>query len=76
MRPEIREFLRITFEHPGKVLGSIFGFIVGWVMVLFSPIDGLYLAVCVVVGYLVGRHLDSRRTIRDVLEDLFPPQER
>ncbi|MFZ5925228.1 MAG: DUF2273 domain-containing protein [Bacillota bacterium] len=76
MRPEIREFLRIAFEHPGKVLGSIFGFIVGWVMILFSPIAGFYLAACVAAGYLIGRHLDSRRSIKDVLENLFPPQDR
>ncbi len=76
MRPEKREILRIALEHPGKVFGSAFGFIVGWVMILFSPLAGFYLTACVLAGYLVGRHLDSRKSIRDVLEDLFPPQER
>ncbi|MGE5593195.1 MAG: DUF2273 domain-containing protein [Betaproteobacteria bacterium] len=76
MRPEVREIVRIALEHPGKVFGSIFGFIVGWVMILFSPIAGLYLAGCVAAGYLIGRHIDSRRSIRDVLGEFLPPQER
>jgi len=76
MRPEVREMLRIALEHPGKVFGSIFGFIVGWVMILFSPIAGLYLVGCVAAGYLIGRYIDSRRSIRDILGDLLPPQDR
>ena len=79
MRPGLRDFLRVALiRHPGKLIGTILGFIIGLVMVFFSPIAGLYLAACIGVGYLAGNYLDKgRRHTDDIyLEDFLPPDER
>ncbi|NLS45179.1 MAG: DUF2273 domain-containing protein [Firmicutes bacterium] len=75
MQSGLRDFLRITFiRHPGKFIGTVLGFIVGLVMVIFGPIAGLYLAACISIGYLAGNYLDRGRTHTDdiFLEDFFP----
>ncbi|HHX26354.1 MAG TPA: DUF2273 domain-containing protein [Firmicutes bacterium] len=78
MQPGMGSFLRIALvKYPGKLIGTILGFIVGLVMVIAGPIAGLYLATCIGVGYLAGNYVDrGRRHTNDIfLEDFLPPDE-
>jgi len=76
VRPEAEELVRLLIQHRGKVLGSIFGFIVGWVVIIFGWLEALSLVFCVAVGYVIGRQMDRKESLRELLERLFPPPER
>lgn len=78
MRRHMLDFLRYALaSSPGKVIGTVLGFIVGLVMVIAGPLAGVYLAACIVAGYLLGSYIDRRRRhTNDIfLEDFLPPDE-
>ncbi|HHY46461.1 MAG TPA: DUF2273 domain-containing protein [Firmicutes bacterium] len=70
------ELLRMLIQHRGKVLGSIFGFIVGLVVIFYGWFDAISLVICVSSGYFIGRQLDRHESFKELLERLLPPTER
>lgn len=46
-------------RHPGKVIGSILGFVIGWMIVSFGILKTLFIVFCLIVGYYVGTRFDS-----------------
>ncbi|HHY97300.1 MAG TPA: DUF2273 domain-containing protein [Firmicutes bacterium] len=76
MRTPKEELWRILSEHPGKVLGGFFGFIIGIVVIFFGWFDAISLAICVGTGYFIGRQVDRRETLKEFLDRVLPPRER
>lgn len=58
--------LEILSVHMGKVFGSIMGLFLGWIIVAFGLLKGLFVALCIVVGFFLGARLDSPRDSTDV----------
>lgn len=46
-------------RHRGKVIGAIVGLLVGWLIIEYGLIKTLFLALCLVVGVIVGRRFDG-----------------
>ncbi|HHV63053.1 MAG TPA: DUF2273 domain-containing protein [Firmicutes bacterium] len=76
MRPEIAELIRILIEHRGKVCGTFFGFIVGIIVIFYGWFDAISFAVCVIAGYLLGKQVDKKESLREFFERVLPPIER
>lgn len=76
MRPEIVELIRILIEHRGKVFGTFLGFIVGIIVIFYGWFDAISFAICVMVGYLLGRQADKKETLKEFFERVLPPIER
>lgn len=56
MKDRIREILGV---HLGKIVGSGFGLILGWIIVRYGVIKGLFVAVCVAAGFYIGARYDA-----------------
>lgn len=64
----------ITY-HPGKTLGTIFGFLFALLVMLIGIWWAIFISITTVIGFLVGAQVDSGgREIRDFLDRVLPPR--
>ncbi|MCX7781019.1 MAG: DUF2273 domain-containing protein [Negativicutes bacterium] len=69
-----RELLEEIWQrHSGKIVGSIGGFLVGVLILAFGFFPTLFLLCCIGVGYVVGKRIDEKEDIMDILDKLLPP---
>lgn len=64
----IREILD---KHLGKIAGVLLGLIFGWFAIKYGILKALFVAVCAVAGYYIGKRLDERVDFREMLARLF-----
>jgi len=66
-----RFFLWAFDEHPGKLIGTTLGFILGLLMVTLGFWKTLALVLFVVVGFVLGKRQDENRSIMSWLDRFF-----
>lgn len=59
--------------HSGKITGVIIGFIIGVLIITFGFFETLFVLLCVIAGYIVGKRIDEKEDIMDILDKLLPP---
>lgn len=59
MNDLLSEFLHWLFEHRGKVVGTLLGLLLGWMIVAYGVFKTLFVAACLIGGYVVGTWLDE-----------------
>lgn len=60
-------------NHSGKLLGVLLGFLFGILVITFGFFRTLFVAFCVVAGYVVGKRIDQKEDIMEILDKLLPP---
>jgi uncharacterized membrane protein len=60
-------------RHSGKIAGGSIGFTIGILIILFGFFRTLFLVGCVVAGYVIGKRIDEKEDIIDILDKLLPP---
>ncbi|WP_236614588.1 DUF2273 domain-containing protein [Sporomusa ovata] len=60
-------------QHSGKLLGVVFGFVFGILVLSFGFFRTLFVVLCAVVGYIVGKRIDQKEDILEILDKLLPP---
>ncbi|WP_172839151.1 DUF2273 domain-containing protein [Thermanaeromonas toyohensis] len=53
------ELLKIWREHKGKICGLALGLLFGLAVAALGLGKTLFIAFCMLIGYFIGRHLDS-----------------
>jgi uncharacterized membrane protein len=64
-------FLRLLDEHPGKLLGTVSGFLLGLLVVLLGFWKTLVLFLYVVIGFLLGKSQDDHKKHLEWLDRFF-----
>jgi uncharacterized membrane protein len=68
----LREFFA---HHRGKFWGSVLGFVVSVMVMKLGLMWTLFICLAVVVGYVVGKHVDDEQEhLTEALERLFPTE--
>lgn len=49
----------LLIRHIGKLLGSALGLLLGWIIIRYGVLRGLFVAVCVAGGFYLGARFDS-----------------
>lgn len=49
----------IFLRHTGKVLGSVLGLILGWIIIRYGVLRGLFVILCAAAGFYFGARFDS-----------------
>lgn len=62
----------ILWEHKGKLLGAAAGFFFGLLYLLVGFWDTLVFVVFISTGYYIGRKLDHKEDLRDILDRILP----
>lgn len=63
--------LKLLDEHPGKLIGSILGFLLGLFVVLLGFWKTLVLFLFVMIGFLLGKRQDDHKQLFDWLDRFF-----
>jgi len=64
----IREILD---KHLGKITGVLLGLVFGWLAIKYGIFKAMFVAVCAVAGYFIGKRLDEKLDFREMLARLF-----
>ncbi len=60
-------------HHSGKITGMSIGLLVGIFILIFGFFNTLFVMICMMAGYIVGKRIDEKEDIMDILGRLLPP---
>jgi uncharacterized membrane protein len=60
-------------SHGGKILGCSVGFIIGILVLMLGFFQTLFVLFCVIAGFMVGKRIDEKEDLMDILDKLLPP---
>lgn len=60
-------------NHSGKIIGVVLGFTLGLFIILFGFFRTFFILLCVGAGFLVGKRIDEKENIMEILDKLLPP---
>lgn len=58
-------------KHRGKIAGIILGLLFGWLIILYGFLKTFFVALCVVIGYYIGKRADEKYDFKDLLARIF-----
>jgi len=64
-------FLWALDEHPGKLVGTVGGFLLGLMIILLGLWRALVLAMCVTAGFLLGKRQDDHKDVAGWIQRLL-----
>ena len=62
----------LLWEHKGKLMGVLAGLFFGIIYLLAGFWDTLVFVVLVGTGYYIGRKLDHKEDLREILDKILP----
>ncbi len=60
-------------NHSGKIVGVLVGFFLGVLIILLGFFQTLFVMLCVIAGFVVGKRIDEKEDLMDILDKLLPP---
>lgn len=70
---ERKLFEDIWQQHSGKIIGISVGLLLGVLIISFGFFRTLFVMLCVVAGFVIGKRIDEKEDIMDILDKLLPP---
>ena len=68
------EILQNLWEnYRGRLVGSLFGLAIGAMFLILGFFQTIFLLICITAGYLLGKRIDNKEDLMDVLDRLLPP---
>ncbi len=58
-------------NHRGKFLGVVIGLAFGLLTAVVGFWQTLFISVCIIIGYAIGKRMDENKNFRDILERIF-----
>lgn len=69
----MKEFLMLSFKkHRGKIIGLLCGLLFGIFILSLGFWRGLFLSICIAVGYCIGRLYDKEENFTASLIAILP----
>jgi len=65
-------FSKIWEEHPGTLIGLAIGILVGIIYLIVGFWKTVIFIFFVSIGVYLGKKIDNRQDIRDILEEILP----
>ncbi len=70
------EFIsELWYHHRGKLLGILIGLIFGCMVISFGFWSALFICLCIVVGFFIGKALDGGSSFKEIFDRLFSKKE-
>lgn len=66
-------FWELWQRHRGKLIGACVGFVIGLLILVFGFMKAIFLVFCAFIGYYIGKHIDKKEGLRDILDKILPP---
>jgi uncharacterized membrane protein len=71
----IKEFLLKIIPYKGRILGSLVGLITGLLWAFLGFWKALAFIFCVLLGFILGKKIDQRGSLREILNRVIPPND-
>lgn len=68
-----QQIKEIWQEHGGKLAGIAIGFIFGVLVLFFGFFQTLFVCICAGAGFVVGKRIDEKEDLMNILDKLLPP---
>lgn len=68
---DIEQILDIIRKNPGKASGIAMGLVFGWFAISYGILKAVFVSLCIVGGYYIGRHIDSRGGLKEFFTGQF-----
>ena len=65
--------VEIWRQHSGKLTGLVIGMFVGIFILVFGFFHTIFVMLCMIFGYIVGKRIDEKEDIMDIVGKLLPP---
>lgn len=75
MEPEIESLVAWFRKNRGRAIGAAAGLLVGVVIIALGFWRGLFLTVCVWLGWFLGARVDAHESLAELVSRLLPPGE-
>lgn len=66
----LREIWR---AHSGKISGVLIGFFIGLLILTIGFFQALFILICMILGYFIGKRIDDKEDLMEILDKLLPP---
>lgn len=66
-------FQEIWRVHSGKITGVLIGFVLGLLILIIGFFQALFVLFCMVIGYFIGKRIDDKEDLMEILDKLLPP---
>ncbi len=63
--------LHMWENHRGKIVGIVLGLIFGVCVVKYGFGRAIFVLICVLIGYYIGKKIDAKVNFRSALENLI-----
>lgn len=68
------KMLKFYNSHRGEINGALIGFIVASVILIIGFFRTLFIAICVGIGYYIGKRLsEDKEYLKNLLDRVLPP---
>ena len=64
---------QIWESHSGKIAGMVIGMLFGIFILMFGFFHTMFVMLCMICGYIIGKRIDEKEDIMDILGKLLPP---
>lgn len=68
---DIDQILEIIRKNRGKAAGIALGLVFGWFAITYGILKAIFVSLCIVAGYYIGRQIDSRTDWKDLFTGRF-----
>lgn len=72
LREKILDFFNLLGNKQGRVIGSILGFFVGILILVIGFLKTIFIIICTLFGYHIGKMFDDRERLYDFLNNIIP----
>jgi uncharacterized membrane protein len=64
-------FEELMTHHRGKTFGIVLGLIFSILVITVGLLETIFIAVCIYIGYIIGKRLDDNESFNDLVHKLF-----
>ena len=70
----LRRIYKFYRQHFYAINGAAIGRLVGFSFVMLGILETLFIAICIIAGYVIGKQLQKDKTfIKNLLDKILPP---
>ncbi len=70
----LRRIYKFYRQHFYAINGAAIGLLVGFSFVMLGILETLFIAICIIAGYVIGKQLQKDKTfIKNLLDKILPP---
>lgn len=66
-----KAFWELWNHHRGKTIGVGAGFFFGLMVAVFGFFEAVFISLCMVIGYVIGKRIDENIDFRDLMDRMF-----